>query len=60
MSALRLSNVKALIAALPLIVLAAVFFAFADNIGPVAGFLAPVVVLLGLLVFFYVSGTRRQ
>lgn len=60
MSAVRLSNVKAIIAALPLIAVAAAFFAFADSVGPVAGFLAPVAVLLALIVFFYVSGSRRQ
>lgn len=58
MRALGIFNMKAAIAALPMIALAAAVFAWADTIGPTAGFLAPVALLLGLLVFFYVSGTR--
>ena len=60
MRELGISNVKAALSAIPLILLAAIVFAFADAIVPVAGFLAPVAALLGLIVFFYLSGTRRN
>lgn len=60
MSALRLSSMKAAISSVPLLLLAAALFAFAENIGPMAGFLAPVAVLAAVLVFFYVSGTRSK
>lgn len=60
MSALRLTSMKAAFSSLPLLLLAAAFFAFAESIGPVAGFLAPVAVLAAVLVFFYVSGARDK
>ncbi len=55
-----LSSMKAVLSALPLLALAATFFAFSESVGPLSGALAPIALLLAVLVFFYVSGTRGQ
>jgi len=50
---------KAFFVALPMIAVAAIIFAVANAIGPTVGFVTPIIVMVGIVVFLYFSGSRQ-
>lgn len=56
---LRSNIFKAIVGAMPLVVLAAVALGWAEKFGRLAGLVAPALLLASLLAFLYVSGTKK-
>ena len=51
---------RSLIAAIPLIIAVTVVLNLLENAGPAIGLLAAVVVLVGLITWLYITGTRPE